>query len=300
MSSAVQIAGLTKKYGARTVLGEVDLIVEYGQIVSILGPNGAGKTTTLEIIEGQRRPSSGRVRTLGHDPFTRGGFGQLRSRIGVALQTASFEPKLTVEDMVRRQASYYSRILKPEPLIEALSLGEYWSQRAGALSEGTKQRLNVLLALIGRPELVLLDEPTAGLDPVSRTAVIDLLRELMLFGMTVMLTSHHLEEIETLATRVVVIHGGRIMADGTPRALLQNSRLPTKIEFRIDSAQSELPAGALRQSDGVRYSTLDPEKVLSEIRAWEAAPHNRLSNLSIMRPTLNDAYIELIAKGATR
>ncbi|MEN0083196.1 MAG: ABC transporter ATP-binding protein [Leifsonia sp.] len=297
---AVELVGLRKNYGDHVVLDGIDLSVPRGEIVSMLGPNGAGKTTTLEIIEGQRRASGGRVRTLGLDPFSRAEFKQLRRRIGVALQTSSFEPKLSVEDMVGRQASYYATVLDIEPLVDALSLGEYWKRPVGLLSEGTKQRLNVLLALVGNPELVLLDEPTAGLDPVSRSAVMQLIESLPVHGMTVILSSHLLEEVQDLATKVIVLNGGRIRATGSPRSLLEGATVPTKIEFLAAGNVRELPAGAEIEADRVRYSTLDPDALLRAIRAWENEHSNALTHLTVIRPTLNDAYVELIGQDASK
>ena len=300
MDAAVELVDLKKSYRDNLVLGGINLSVRRGQIVSILGPNGAGKTTTLEIIEGQRTPSSGRVRTLGLDPFSRAGFSQLRRQIGVALQSSSFEPKLSVKEMIDRQKSYYTEVVAVDPLVEALALGKYWNTRTGALSEGTRQRLNVLLALVGNPELVLLDEPTAGLDPASRLAVTALIESLSEHGMTVLLSSHHLDEVENLASEVVVLRDGAIRAAGSPQALLESARVPTHIEFHALGNVGELPAGADIDADLVRYQTCDPDLLLAQIRAWEDGRRNELTRLNVARPTLNDAYVALIGEGVSR
>jgi ABC-2 type transport system ATP-binding protein len=215
--SVIHAEGVTKRYGAQMALKGIELEVEAGAIVGLLGPNGAGKTTLLEILEGLRAPSGGRVRVLGLDPTVAP--RRLRERIGVQLQATATIPELTVAETLRLFAAFYPRVLPLGEVLGRVALGEQAQARVGSLSGGQRQRLALGLAMQHDPELLLLDEPTTGLDPVARRALHEIVRDLRERGKTIVLVSHYVEEIEQLANRVVVMSAGTILADGTPGGL---------------------------------------------------------------------------------
>ena len=215
----IQAERVTKRYGAETALEGIDLEVEEGAgiILGLLGPNGAGKTTLLEILEGLRAPSGGRVRVLGLDPTVEP--RRLRERIGVQLQATATIPELTVAETLRLFAAFYPRVLSLGEVLGRVALEDKARARVGSLSGGQRQRLALGLAMLHDPELLLLDEPTTGLDPLARRALHEIVRDLRARGKTIVLVSHYVEEIEQLADRVVVMSAGAILADGTPGAL---------------------------------------------------------------------------------
>lgn len=216
-SPALQVDGLVKTFGATTAVAGLDLTLERGQVMALLGPNGAGKTTTVEICEGFIRPDAGSVRVLGMDPVTeRQG---VRSRIGMMLQGGGAYPSVRVGEMIRLVASYYADPLDPDWLMAELGLSDHARTPYRRLSGGQQQRLSLAIAVIGRPELVFLDEPTAGLDAQARLAVWDLVRALRRDGAAVLLTTHLMDEAAALADEVVIVDRGRRVAAGTPAEL---------------------------------------------------------------------------------
>jgi ABC-2 type transport system ATP-binding protein len=214
---AVRVRGLRRTYGSKKAVDGLDLDVRQGEVFAILGPNGAGKTTTVEILEGYRQRDGGEVSVLGTDPAT-GGL-DWRARIGIVLQTSSENAELTVEEMVRHFARYYPASRDPDDVIAAVGLEEKRHARTRALSGGQRRRLDVALGIVGRPELLFLDEPTTGFDPQARRAFWDLIRSLRSDGTTILLTTHYLDEAEQLADRLAVIANGRIVALDTPAQL---------------------------------------------------------------------------------
>ena len=219
---AVEIRGLVKRYGAKTAVDGLEVTAEAGEVTAVLGPNGAGKTTTIEVCEGFRRADEGTVRVLGLDP--RRDHAALTPRIGVMLQSGGIYPGARAEEMLRLVASYAAHPLDVGDLIERLGLDGIRRTPYRRLSGGEQQRLSLGLALVGRPELVFLDEPTAGLDPQARRAAWRLVEELRTAGVTVVLTTHYLEEAERLADRIVIIDHGRVVATGTPAELTHDGR----------------------------------------------------------------------------
>ena len=214
---AIVIAGLVKRYDGRAVVDGLDLTVARGEILAMLGPNGAGKTTTVEIIEGYRRPDEGTVEVLGLDP--RADRAALRARVGVMLQRADLYNQVRVLEAVRLFAAFYAAPLSPGMILDQVGLADRADDRYRTLSGGERQRLNLALALVGRPELIILDEPTAAMDVAARRSTWDLLRALRAQGATVVLTTHLIEEAEALADRVAIIDGGRLLACGSPAEL---------------------------------------------------------------------------------
>jgi ABC-2 type transport system ATP-binding protein len=256
------------------VVAGIDLNVAGGEVFALLGPNGAGKTTTVEILEGHRRRDSGQVRVLGADPGTAG--RRWRARIGVVLQTATDAADLSVAEMVRHVAGFYAR---PRPVAEVLGmvgLTEKAKSRVRTLSGGQRRRLDVALGVVGRPEVLFLDEPTTGFDPEARRQFWDLIRTITAEGTTILLTTHYLDEAEALADRLAVIAGGVIVAAGTPASLGGRSTAEATVSWA-----------------GGRERTSDPDALVRRL----VADGVNLSTLTITRPTLEDAYLSLIGEG---
>ena len=214
---AVEVRGLVKRYRDLVAVDGLDLRAQGGLVTAVLGPNGAGKTTTVEICEGFRRADAGTVRVLGLDPVRDA--ARLRPRVGVMLQAGGIYGSVTPATALAHAARLYRHPLPPDQLVERLGLGRAAATPFKRLSGGEQQRTLLALALVGRPELVFLDEPTAGLDPQSRRAVWELLRELRGAGVTVLLTTHYLEEAEELADHVVIVDRGQVVAEGSPSTL---------------------------------------------------------------------------------
>ena len=212
----VQVQALVKRYGTKTAVDGLDLVARAG-ITAVLGPNGAGKTTTVETCEGYRRPDSGTVRVLGLDPVRES--AALRPRIGVMLQSGGVYSGARADEMLRHVAKLHAHPLDVDALIERLGLGSCGRTTYRRLSGGQQQRLALAMAVVGRPELVFLDEPTAGLDPQARRATWDLVRDLRADGVSVILTTHYMDEAEQLADDVAIIDAGRVIAQGTPEEL---------------------------------------------------------------------------------
>ncbi|HEY1738399.1 MAG TPA: ABC transporter ATP-binding protein, partial [Acidimicrobiia bacterium] len=220
--AAVVADGLEKRYGATRAVDGVRFEVARGEIFALVGPNGAGKTTTVEMLEGYRRADGGTVRVLGLDPVDDG--AALRPRIGVMLQEGGLYPGLRPLEVLRLFAAFYEQPEQPEVLLERVGLLDQRRTIVRRLSGGQKQRLSLACALVGRPELVFLDEPTAGMDPQARAVTWELVRDLRAHGTTIMLTTHLLDEAEQLCDRVAIIVAGKVAALGTPRELMSSSR----------------------------------------------------------------------------
>jgi len=292
---AIEITDLRKSYAGVEAVRGVSLRVRRGEILAFLGPNGAGKTTTVEILEGFRRRSSGDVRVLGVDPEH--GDRGWRARIGIVLQEGRAQPELTVRETLELWSAYYPRPLAVQETIGLVGLGEKADDRVGRLSGGQRRRLDVGLALIGDPDLVFLDEPTTGFDPVARRAawaVIGGLREL---GKTVFLTTHYLDEAQELADRVAIIKAGVIVAEGPPEQLGGASRT-TEITFVVPAGIDlrELPYGEpFELADGLaRIHTERPTRALAALCGWAAERGMEFERLQVARPTLEDIYLELV------
>lgn len=214
----LQLDSVVKKFGTTVAVDKLSLDVNAGEVVSILGPNGAGKTTTIEMCEGFGTPDSGSVRVFGTDPFLNS--DSVRARIGVMLQGGGAYPGIRVGEMIRLVASYYENPLDPEWIMETVGLTKHAKTPYRRLSGGQQQRLSLACALVGRPELVFLDEPTAGLDAQSRLAVWELIRSLKRDGASVVLTTHLMDEAESLSDRIYIIDRGQLVASGTTEEIL--------------------------------------------------------------------------------
>jgi ABC-2 type transport system ATP-binding protein len=305
-AAAVHARGVRIRYGTIEALRGVDLNVQQGEVFALIGPNGAGKTSLLEILEGYRICSAGDVRVLGVDPalarssWMPGAGLSWRSRIGVVLQTCRAEPELTVAECVRFYAGLYPNPRRVAEVLELVGLESQARMRCGRLSGGQLRRLDVALALVGQPALVFLDEPTTGFDPAARRDAWEMIRGLRTLGVTLILTTHYLDEAEALADRVAIIAGGRIVADGTPETLGGRDRAPSVVTFRVaPDLWPTLPTPLLEAAQPLdtrglaRIHADDPLALLGALDRWAVATSNRVDGLSVTRPTLEDVYLEL-------
>jgi len=307
------VTGLVKRYGTKTAVDGLDLRVQTGTVTAVLGPNGAGKTSTIECCEGYRRPDGGTVRVLGLDPVAQG--AQLRPRIGVMLQSGGIYPTVRATEMLQHTAKLYANPLDTAALIERLGLGSAGRTPFRRLSGGQQQRLSLALAVVGRPELVFLDEPTAGLDVQARHATWELIEQLRADGVTVVLTTHLLDEAERLADTVAIVDAGRVIAHDTPAALAATAPGPagdgpaakaeTAIRFTappgLDLAElsATLPAGLLvaEQPPGAYTVAGDiTPGVLAQVTSWCAAKDVMPRGLSVGRRTLEDVFLDLTGR----
>ncbi len=294
-SVAVLVEGLTKRYRSVDALRGVGFSVARGEIFALLGPNGAGKTTTVEILEGFRKRDAGRVAVLGVDPEGRP--RTLRQRLGIVLQECAVEPDLTVREVFTRNAGYYPHPRPVGEVIELVGLVEKADSRVARLSGGQQRRLDVGLGIVGRPELVFLDEPTTGFDPSARRGAWDLVRSLAADGTTVILTTHYMDEAEALADRVAVVANGLIVAEGPPSSLGGRDIGEARIRFTLPAGAdtSTLPVPSREVSGNLEISTTDEVRVLHELTSWSLDHDVALVGLTVERLTLEDVYLRLTA-----
>jgi ABC-2 type transport system ATP-binding protein len=300
---AVEITGLVKRYGSTIAVDGLDLRMARGRLLALLGPNGAGKTTTVEICEGFLKPDSGIVRVLGLDPVRDG--SALRPKIGVMPQGGGAYPGVRAEEMLRLVAACAANPLDPAWLLDILGLDSARRTPFKRLSGGQQQRLSLACALIGKPELVFLDEPTSGMDPQARRLVWDLLGALRADGVGVLLTTHLMEEAEALADDVVIVDGGKVIAQGSPSALTAESAEAAQLRFKARSRlDTELLAAALPEGYLVRESApgsyrvegrVDPQ-VVSTVTAWCAQQGVLAEELHIGKRDLEEVFIELTGR----
>ena len=299
---AVEVRDLVKRYGARTAVDALSLTVRAGTVLALLGPNGAGKTSTVEVCEGYRRADGGSVRVLGLDPVADA--RALRPRVGVMLQGGGGYPGARAGEMLRLLAAYARDPLDPAMLLERLGLTDAERTPYKRLSGGQKQRLSLAMAVVARPELVFLDEPTAGLDPQARHATWAVVEQLRADGVTVLLTTHHMDEAERLADDVVVIDHGRVVATGTPAELTRGGaegqvRFGAPAGLDVAGLAAALPAKSTVSeiSPGAYLveSTVDPA-LLAALTAWCAAQGVFAEDLRVQRRSLEDVFLELTGR----
>jgi ABC-2 type transport system ATP-binding protein len=299
---AISISGLRKSYGSTVAVDGLDLVVDRGETFALLGPNGAGKTTTVESCEGYRRPDAGTVRVLGLDPVADG--RRLRPRVGLMLQEGGVYPAARPHEVLRLFAAFHRDPLDPDLLLDAVGLADVRRTRFRDLSGGQKQRLKLAVALIGRPELVFLDEPTAGLDPAARRRTWIAIGRLRESGVTILLTTHLLDEAEELADRVGIIDRGRLVALGTPDELTRDAGLP---EVRF-TAPPALDVAALSVALDEKVEEVRPGRyviraagrpeLLARLTAWLHAHDLALGDLQASRRSLEDVFLRLTDEGA--
>ena len=293
--AAVVVAGLRKSYGAVQAVRGASFTVGPGEIFALLGPNGAGKTTTLEILEGFRTRDAGRVEVLGLDPGDRSHGRALRERIGLVLQDIAVEPYLTVCETIARNAGYYPAPRDVDEVIGLVGLAGQARRKVRALSGGQKRRLDLALGLIGRPELLFLDEPTTGFDPNARRDAWEIVRGLRGEGTTIVLTTHYMEEAQALADRVAVISGGQIVAEGTPATIGGRDTARARIRFAppAGSAAGDLPFDVVPGDGLVTVETAEPTRTLHQLTGWALRHGTVLDQLTVDRPSLEDIYLRL-------
>ena len=289
----IDVTGLSKSYGGPRVLNGVSFQVDQGETVAVLGPNGAGKTTMIEILEGFRLRDTGQVEVLGEDPehLTT----QFRTRVGVVLQETKHDPYLTVTETVDLVRGWYADPLPTAEVLALVSLTATGEQRTSTLSGGQQRRLDVALGLIGRPELLFLDEPTTGFDPAARREAWEVIRRLKDQGTTVVLTTHYLDEAAALADRLLVLAGGQIVAEGPP-ASIGGRDLVHRVSFRPDPELASDPPAHGVVADGRWQTTVhDVTQAVHALSAWAASRDAQLAELEIVTPSLEEIYLDLIA-----
>ncbi len=287
-SLAISVRGLRKSYGQVEAVRGLDLTVCSGQIVALLGPNGAGKTTTMEVIEGLKPPDAGEILVLGVSPL------QARRRVGVQLQEGAVYDDLTCSETLRLFARLYGYQTDPVALLSLVEMEEMVDRRASALSGGQKRRLQIALTLCNDPELVILDEPTTGLDPLSRRQTWDMIRQLHQQGRTVLLTTHYIEEAEQLAEQVVIIDRGRVVAQGTPHELVAGLGAAARISVASPEAAdlSRLPGVLTSRWEAGRW-TLQTKEVGSVLAALGSQlGEGALRDVTVQPPNLEDVFLQ--------
>jgi len=305
----VVVEGLVKRYGPRTVVDGVSLSIGAGEIVALLGPNGAGKTTTVEVIEGYRRADGGDVRVLGTDPATGG--RALRARVGLMLQNGGIDPRARPRETLRQYGRFHVKPRDADELLDLVGLQAAAETRYRRLSGGERQRLGFALALVGRPEVVILDEPTAGMDPEGRAAVRAIVADLRTSGVAILLTSHDLTDVERLADRIVVLDEGRVVAAGTAAELASGAaaRLRFRLERSLEAAEvaaleRALAAGrptatVASEGDGARYRVegVPPDAALvRNVADWCAGSDVLILELQTGGGSLEDVYLGLVGR----
>jgi ABC-2 type transport system ATP-binding protein len=301
----IRFAGVSRRYGRTWALTDVDLDLSAG-VVGLLGPNGAGKTTAVEIIEGYRRADAGTVRVLGEDPAH--GDRSLRARVGLMLQSGGIDLRARPRETIHQYASFHADPRDPDELLDALGLRSVAATPYRRLSGGERQRLAFALALVGRPEVLILDEPTAGMDPEARAVVRGVVAEQRAAGVAVLLTSHDLTDVERLADRIVVLVAGRVAAAGTPAELAAGLR--PRLRFRLDRAatpddvarlSAAVGAGVRPSGDGAWLEVVDrepsPELLAAVTAACLAAGWLIVESRSV-GGSLEDVYLALVAEAA--
>lgn len=297
----IQVENLHKSYGAVQAVRGVSFSVEAGEVFGLLGPNGAGKTSTVEILEGLRTPDSGMVRVCELDPQTSG--NEFKQNVGAVLQATSLPDKLRVKEAIELFANFYKRRADTNKLLRQFQLEEKQSAYYSHLSGGQKQRLALAMALVNDPQVVFLDEPTAGLDPQVRREIYDIVEQLRRENKTVLLTTHYIEEAERLCDRVAIVDHGKVIAMGTPRELKHSAAGTTRIEVRlarplVNGAMSHLEGVAdSREFDGtyVLHSAQPPQTIVALVKQLEQE-NNELQSLEMFSPSLEDVFIELTGR----
>jgi len=292
---AIEVRDLTVHFGDFCAVNDVSFDVEMGEVVTLLGPNGAGKTTTIETVEGFRAPGAGSVRVLGLDPVA--DHVKLMESLGVMLQGLGVYPQLPPLRALRLFGAYYENPRDPFELLEAVDLTHVAKTPAKRLSGGERQRLALALCLIGRPKVVLLDEPTAGIDPAGRIRVRSIISGLRDEGIAVILTTHELDEAERLADRVIIISEGTIVSSGSLKDLMNTSnavRFQTTTAIDIEALAREIDATIEISGDlSYRVLTDHPSRVVAPLTAWLSTNHHEILNLRAGGNSLEEIFLSL-------
>jgi ABC-2 type transport system ATP-binding protein len=303
VDNPIQVEALTKSYASFPAVKGIDFEVRAGEVFGLLGPNGAGKTTTVEILEGLRTRSGGRVSVLGCDPEVQ--TRQLKDRVGVCLQATNLQEKLKVCEAMELFGSFYTRTVDGNQLLKRLQLWEKRDSQYAKLSGGQKQRLALALALLNDPQVLFLDEPSAGLDPQARLEIHELVLDLRREQRTILMTTHYIEEAEKLCDRVAIVDEGRIIAMGTPREIQEKALAHSTIEIELSAPLGDLALPHWPEADKVAVdqrrmkiavTTARPARIVVEMVKWLDENSVELADIRIKRPSLEDAFIELTGK----
>ena len=303
MDEVIEVRGLVKRYGPLTAVDGVSFTVHRGEVFGILGPNGAGKTTTLEIIEGLQAPTEGETLVLGVDTHEHP--QQVKERIGVQLQASAYFDYLTLHEILTLFGTFYKRCVPAEELLQRVGLADRAGTALKKLSGGQKQRFTVAASLVNDPEVMILDEPTTGLDPQARRNLWELIRQIHSNGRTVVLTTHYMEEAQALCHRVAIMDLGRVVALDTPGRLLLRIERPYSVKLTISR---ELSAEELQELKPTADDTLVANGVSCELRVkdasqamyhvleWATDKGVTLEHLEVVPATLEDVFLELTGK----
>jgi ABC-2 type transport system ATP-binding protein len=290
---AVDVHGLVKSYAGTPAVNGIDLAIRRGEVFALLGPNGAGKTTTVEILEGYRTRDEGNVSVLGLDPGR--DRARVKGRVGIVLQSTSIERYLTVRETIAMYATFYARPRPVDEVIHLVGLEDKADVRVSKLSGGQQRRLDVAIALVANPELLFLDEPTTGFDPSARHEAWQVIKGLASLGMTVLLTTHYMDEAQYLADRVAVIVGGKIVAEGPPATLGGRDMAKARIRYR-PALGAALPDGLSGPLGADGYTEIAPDDVvetLHRLTGWAIDHAAGLDGLQVTRMSLEDVYLSL-------
>ncbi|GAA4937878.1 ABC transporter ATP-binding protein [Streptomonospora halophila] len=302
--AVIEVQEISKRYGDQTALRRVSFSVEEGEVFGILGPNGAGKTTAVECVEGLRRPDSGAVRVLGSDPLRQG--SKLREHIGVQLQNTQLPENIKVWEALDLYASFYARPRDWRELLERWGLADKRGARFAKLSGGQKQRLFIALALVGNPKVAFLDELTTGLDPQARQTTWDLVKRVRAEGVTVILVSHFMDEVEELCDRAAVLDKGAVVALDTPQGLIEGTDAEYRMSFRLVNGSAAEPSRPLESLDGVTSVSRTGDLVVvagrgdfaALVTAHLARERVLVRDLRVDKRTLDDAFIALTGRSS--
>ena len=304
MDTVIQVQDLVKRFGGVEAVRGVSFEVRRGEVFGILGPNGAGKTTTLETIEGLLQPTSGRTEVLGMD--VRRQPKEIKERIGVQLQASAYFEYLTLTEILELFGSFYRRRLPAQQLLETVDLVDKADSTLGKLSGGQKQRFTLAASLVNDPELVVLDEPTTGLDPQARRSIWEFIQKIHRQGLTIVLTTHYMEEAQTLCRRVAIMDAGAIVALDTPANLVRRLPVPYRIHVVV-GGENPLPLDELRGLEAIRelqegqdgdcyLLVTDSTAALTGLLAWARERTIDLGHLEVLSATLEDVFLELTGK----
>jgi ABC-2 type transport system ATP-binding protein len=303
VDNPIQVEALSKSYGTLPAVVGIDFEVRAGEVFGLLGPNGAGKTTTVEILEGLRTRTGGRVSVLGCDPEVQ--TRQLKDRVGVCLQSTNLQEKLKVCEAMELFAAFYTRTVDGGQLLKRLQLWEKRDTQYAKLSGGQKQRLALALAMLNDPQVLFLDEPSAGLDPQARLEIHELVLDLRREQRTILMTTHYIEEAEKLCDRVAIVDEGRIVAMGTPREIQEKALAHSTIEIELAAPLGDLALPTWPEAERVAVdprrlkiavTTGRPARIVVEMVKWLDENGVELADIRIKRPSLEDAFIELTGK----
>ncbi len=299
----IEVQNLSKRYGEVVALKEINLSIEAGGVVGLLGPNGAGKTTLMETLQGLRTPTSGKVSVLGLDPTRQA--QPLKELIGVQLQSTAVPEDLTPIETLQLFAALFRKSLPPKDILERVGLAEKAKSRNNTLSGGQRQRLAIGMALVNDPELIILDEPSSGLDPVARREIHGHISDLRALRKTVLLSTQYMEEAQKLCDRVILLRTGEVVADGSPQSLISRAASSVALSIALEGIFDPTPllrAGAVaRQQDGSRqtFTAPDPKAAIVALASLLQKPGVILADLQMQYPSLEDVYLNLVENPAS-